>query len=89
MRTSYPRMPKEGEDLIGKVCVCSVGRPAIVVGKQEKKFGDAPSKTYWIGIGIDGKGTWASGAPAIIADSAQEFHDRLVDRFGGKLSFLG
>lgn len=78
------RLPEKDEDLTGKVCVCSTGRAAVVVGRKTFKFGDS-----WIGIGFDGKGTWASTAPAVVAESALEFHDRLMDRFGGKLSFLG
>lgn len=76
------RMSTPGEDLVGKICVCSVGRPAIVVGQQTFDWGVA-----WIGLGLDGKGTWASTAPCIIAETATEFHDKLLDRFGGKMSF--
>ncbi len=78
------RMPKIDEDLIGKVCVCTVGRPAIVVAKKTFKFGEA-----WIGLGLDGKGTWASTNPCIIAESGKEFHDKLYDRFDGKMSYNG
>lgn len=78
------RMAHKGEDLVGKVCVCSVGRPAIVVGRKSFDFGDC-----WIGLGLDGKGTWASTSPAVVAESGEEFHDRLLDRFGGKMSFNG
>ena len=76
------RMPKDDEDLVGKVCVCSVGRPAIVVGRKEFAWG-----LSWVGLGLDGLGTWASTKPCVIAESGQEFHDRLYDRFGGKMSF--
>jgi hypothetical protein len=78
------RMPKEGEDLTGKVCVCSVGRPFIVTGKAEFAFGES-----WVGLGLDGKGTTASTKPCVIAESGQEFHDKLLDRFGGKMSYNG
>jgi hypothetical protein len=77
-------MPDVGEDLVGKVCVCSIGRPAIVTGQREFDFGLA-----WVGLGLDGKGTWASRKPVIIAETGQEFHDKLFDRFGGKMSFNG
>ena len=73
-----------GEDLLGKVCVCSVGRPFIVTGKRKFDFGDA-----WVGLGLDGKGTTCSIDPGIIAESGQEFHDKLLDRFGGKMSYNG
>jgi hypothetical protein len=78
------RLPEEKEDLIGKVCVCSVGRPFIVTGQQSFDWG-----VSWVGLGLDGKGTVASTTPAIIAESGQEFHDRLFTRFGGKMSFNG
>ena len=76
------RIAQSDENLIGKVCVCSVGRPAIVTGKKNFDFGNC-----WVGLGLDGKGTWASTNPCIIAESGQEFHDKLFDRFGGKMAF--
>jgi len=78
------RMSKEGEDLTGKVGVCSVGRPFIITGKHAFDFGEC-----WVGLGLDGKGTVASTEPAIIAESGQEFHDKLLNRFGGKMSYNG
>lgn len=78
------RIPQKDEDITGKVCVCSVGRPFVVTGKRRFDFGES-----WVGLGLDGKGTVASTAPAVIAESAQEFHDKLLDRFGGKMSFNG
>lgn len=78
------RLPKENEDLVGKVCVCTVGRPFIVTGKGAFAWGEA-----WTGLGLDGKGTVCSTDPCIIAESGQEFHDKLLDRFGGKMSFNG
>lgn len=78
------RFANDNESLIGKVCVCSVGRVAIVTGKKTFDFGEC-----WVGIGFDGKGTWASSKPCIVAESGQEFHDRLFDRFGGKMSYNG
>lgn len=78
------RLPNENEDLVGKVCVCGVGRPFIVTGKKTFDFGEA-----WAGLGLDGKGTACSTAPAVVAESGEEFHDLLRRRFGGKMSFLG
>lgn len=78
------RLKKEGENLVGKVCVCGVGRPFIVTGEKEFPWG-----TSWVGLGLDGKGTVASTNPAILAESGQEFHDILFSRFGGKMSFNG
>lgn len=76
------RMPEKDEDLTGKICVCSVGRPAIVIGKKTFEWGES-----WIGLGLDGKGTWASSDPCVIAETAVEFHDKLLNRFGGKMAF--
>ncbi len=76
------RIPNENEDLAGKVCVCSVGRVAIVVGRREMyDWG-----LCWMGLGLDGKGTWASTAPCVVAESGEEFYSKLSERFGGKMS---
>ena len=90
------RMPEENEDLTGKICVCSVGRPAIVIGKgsfkvvEEGRLGPLSSTIEcWEGLGLDGKGNWASTTPCIIAENAQEFHNKLRDRFDGKMSYNG
>lgn len=89
------RFANEGEDLTGKVAVCSIGRPAIITGRGRINIDKAvpviggvfPSQVeVWQGLGLDGKGTWASSNPCIIAESGQEFHDKLVARFGGKMS---
>ena len=64
--------------------MCSIGRPFIVTGKHVFAWGES-----WVGLGLDGKGTVASTQPCIIAESGQEFHDKLLDRFGGKMSFNG
>ena len=51
--------------------------------------GHASLDGSWCGIGFDGKGTACSSNPCIIAESGQEFHDKLLKRFGGKMSFNG
>lgn len=80
------RFPEPNEDITGKVCICSVGRVAVVAGK---KYFDFAGKNLWYGIGLDGKGNWASSTPVITAESVEEFHDRLATRFGGKMTFNG
>jgi len=75
------RMPEAGECLVGKVCVCSVGRPFIVTHQQAFPWGVA-----WAGLGLDGKGTACSSNPCVIAESGHEFHDKLFERFGGRMS---
>lgn len=82
------RIPGKNENLIGKVCVCSVGRPFIVTGSKSD-FAFAPGVNFWVGLGLDGKGTVASSEPCVIAESGQEFHDKLLKRFGGKMSYNG
>jgi len=78
------RLPEQNENLVGKVCVCTVGRPFIVTGTHVFDWGGA-----WVGLGLDGKGTVASTSPCVIAESGQEFHDKLLSRFGGKMSYNG
>ena len=78
------RFAEENENLVGKVCVCSVGRAAVVVGKKKFPWGES-----WVGLGLDGKGTWASSNPVIIAESGEEFHDKLRERFDGKMTYNG
>jgi len=87
------RTPLENENLIGKVCVCSVGRPFIVTGKTTIVLDDNADRlsctklSGWCGLGLDGKGTTFSTKPCIIAESGQEFHDKLLHRFGGKMGY--
>jgi len=80
------RMPKNNEDLTNKVCVCSDGRIFIVTGRHIFNFGLSEA---WVGLGLDGKGIVACISPCIVAESGQKFHDRLLDRFGGKISYNG
>lgn len=75
------RIPERHEDLTGKVCVCSVGRVAVVTGAKKFPWGLA-----WTGLGLDGKGTWCSTAPAVVDETGEEFRARLSERFGGKMS---
>jgi len=79
------RMPEPDEDLRGKVCVCSVGRVGIVTGSYTPEWSDGVR--MWAGIGFDGKGTWASSTPCIVAENGEEFRMKLSERFGGKMSF--
>lgn len=88
------RIPESAENLIGKVCVCSVGRPAIVTGESyisDQQYGEPQTHVTrsWSGLGLDGKGIWASCNPCVIAESGQDFHDKLISRFDGKMSYHG
>jgi len=84
-----PRLPGKDEDLRGKVCVCSVGRPFIVTGEDWLFPGTTKALMGWCGMGLDGKGTAFSSSPVVISESGQEFYEKLRDRFGGKMSFNG
>jgi len=75
------RFANKNEDLVGKVAVCSVGRVAIITGKERFNFHES-----WVGIGFDGKGTWASKNPCIVAESGEEFREKLENLFDGKMS---
>ena len=68
------RMPEKDENLIGKVCVCSIGRPFVVTGRKEMPWGLA-----WVGLSLDGRGHGiaCSTNPCIIAESIQEHYDKL------------
>lgn len=82
------RMAREDENLIGKICVCSIGRIAIVTGRGSFKSSvNDEIINCWQGLGLDGKGTWASTNPCVVAENGQEFRDKLSKRFGGKMSF--
>ena len=80
-------MPDKDESLVGKVCVCSIGRVGVVTSRESPVW--AGGAEMWLGIGFDGKGTWASSNPAVVAESCDEFRQRLTQRFGGKMSFNG
>lgn len=49
------------QDLIGKVGICSLGRPGLIVGRKQLPWGEA-----WVGIGLDGVGVWSSRNPRIL-----------------------
>lgn len=66
------RIPEENEDITGKVCVCSIGRAAIVTGRFTFQWGES-----WAGLGLDGKGSWCSRAPCVIAESGHEYFLKL------------
>ena len=79
-----PRIPYPDEDLVGKVCVGSIGRIGVVSCQQLLSWG-----LSWVGMSFDGKGVWASSKPVVVAESVDEFRAYCMERFGGKLSHLG
>lgn len=78
------RIPSKSENLEGTVCVNSVGRIGVVAGVKEFSFGET-----WVGLGLDGEGTWRGARPAVVAESVWEFYDKLEDHFNGKMSYQG
>ncbi len=82
------KMPNKNENLVGKVCVCSVGRVGIVthMGVFKSTVNDE-TIPCWKGLGLDGKGVWASTNPCVVAESGQQFVEKLSLRFGGKMSY--
>jgi hypothetical protein len=53
------------ETLIGKVAICSKGRPGFIIGRKELSWG-----LSWIGEGLDEQGgVWASRNPRVVAES--------------------
>ncbi len=75
------RVPDTTEHLIGKVCVCSIGRLAIVTGLEDMPWG-----TVWAGVGLDGHGLWCSRSPIVISESIEEYYETLdkIKQLGGK-----
>jgi len=88
-------MPEFDENLRGKVCVGSCGRIGVVTEAGTLNVPEKPGSsvlktiTVWHGMGFDGKGTWASSKPCVVHESVEEYRAMLIDRFGGKMSFLG
>lgn len=94
------RIPAHEEHLVGKVCICSIGRIGLVTGRERiglvpgrerinfEKSGEG-EKLYWVGVGFDGKGTWASERPVVVHDDPEDFRVKLQQRFGGKIGHNG
>lgn len=71
------RFPEYGEDLIGKVCVCSMGRLGLVVCRRVLPWGMS-----WCGVGLDGQGYWTSREPAVIFEDIVYYENALRPRNG-------
>lgn len=66
-------------DYVGKVCVCSLGRAGVVTGRKNIDYGNG-FKPMWTGIGFDGRGLWASSSPTVIAETLEEYVQRVACR---------
>ena len=61
--------------MIGKVCVCSIGRVGVVTGQREFDWGES-----WVGFGLDGRGLWSATKPHVLADSIAEYAEMVEAR---------
>lgn len=75
-----PRIPGPGENLVGKVCVCALGRVGVVVEFKKITFSNGDEAELWCGMGFDGKGLWASRDPVVLAETLQEYTGRILSR---------
>jgi hypothetical protein len=80
-----PRLSDEGESLVGKVCICSLGRVGVVYGGGPIVFPSGGGGDFWHGFGLDGRGLWATarreGRPVVvIAESLAEYADKVKAR---------
>jgi len=67
------------DDLIGTVCVGSLGRVGLVVRISEIEFpGSGDKKKMFEGIGLDGKGLWCASNPLKLYDNIEQYMDRLA-----------
>lgn len=76
-----PRHNQIDEDLIDKVVSSSLGRVGVVTGEEDIKFPDmAEPVRFWVGFGLDGKGTWCTrkGEPTLILAETLEEYRKLV-----------
>jgi len=48
---------------IGKVAVCSKGRPGLITGRKELPWG-----LSWVGIALDDGTAWASRSPTLMSE---------------------
>ena len=63
-------------DLVGKVGKCASGRLGLITQKKTSKtLGD-----FWVGIGLDGLGTWQSNDPSIEFYSLSEYINEEIDK---------
>ena len=83
VRPTTPRPARPGEDLVGKVCACSLSRPGLVVGKAEFSWG-----VSWVGLALDenSRRTWASREPFVVAETPEEFYLRSKRAYGEELT---
>jgi hypothetical protein len=71
------------DDLIGKVCACSLGRVGVVYGRGEITFANGDKGEFWQGFGLDGRGLWATNVRhdvVVIAESLKEYAERVKSR---------
>jgi len=67
----YPET--EDMSLVGSIGECSKGRPGLILDHKHLPWG--PS---WVGIGLDGKGSWASRNPKVLFKGLDEYIDSKI-----------
>ena len=64
----------ENINMRGTICWCSIHRPGLITGREKLPWGMS-----WVGVGLDGKGPWASRHPVPL--SGKEISD-LYKQYG-------
>jgi len=52
---------KNAENMIGKVGICSNGRPGLITHRKLLPWGES-----WVGIGLDNGSVWSSRSPRLL-----------------------
>lgn len=60
------RIASINENLAGSVCICSLGRVGVVSHFENVKFPNGDQKHVWTGMGLDGRGLWATGQSQVV-----------------------
>ena len=78
-----PRVAPIGENLIGKVCICSLGRVGIVAMRSTVTFQNGDVAECWTGMGFDGNGLWATSANSdvvVLDETLSAYMERVKNR---------
>jgi hypothetical protein len=62
---------------VGAVAVCSLGRVGVITGKETIVLGN-DTKEMWVGMGLDGKGLWASSEPIVITTTLKDYTQMIL-----------
>lgn len=62
----------------GAVAVCSLGRVGVITDKKTITFSNGDTGEMYVGMGLDGKGLWASSDPIKLCDTLKEYTERVL-----------